>query len=125
MAVTEVEPSVPLAEMENEHQQHRLATSSTAVKRGRGSLWELPIIITALCLAIFLLGLDMNIIGVAIPRITTDFKSLKDIAWYGSAYLLTVTAFQPFFGTLFRYFNPKYIYITSIVVFEGDTISIS
>ncbi|KAK2593319.1 hypothetical protein QQS21_008962 [Conoideocrella luteorostrata] len=64
--------------------------------------WKLPIVIVSLCLAIFLLGLDMNIIGVAVPHITTDFRSLSDIAWYGSAYLLTITAFQPFFGNLYN-----------------------
>lgn len=61
----------------------------------------------------------MNIIGVAIPKITTEFNSLDDIAWYGSAYLLTVTAFQPLFGSLYKFFNTKITYLTSIVIFEG------
>ncbi|KAI0017069.1 MFS general substrate transporter [Xylariomycetidae sp. FL0641] len=77
---------------------------------------------TSLCLGIFILGLDMNIIGVAIPRITTDFRSLDDIAWYGSAYLLTITAFQPFFGTLYKYFNAKLVYLVSLLVFEVGSI---
>lgn len=81
--------------------------------------WRLVVVIGSLCLGIFLLGLDMNIIGVAIPRITTDFKSLEDIAWYGSAYLLTITAFQPFFGNLYKYFNAKMVYLVSLVLFEG------
>lgn len=66
-----------------------------------------------------LLGLDMNIIGVAIPRITTDFRSLSDIAWYGSAYLLTMTAFQPLFGNLYKFFNTKTVYLISLLLFEG------
>ncbi|KAI0383424.1 MFS general substrate transporter [Hypomontagnella monticulosa] len=84
--------------------------------------WRLVVVIGSLCLGIFLLGLDMNIIGVAIPRITTDFKSLEDIAWYGSAYLLTITAFQPFFGSLYKYFNAKMVYLVSLVLFEVGSV---
>ncbi|PQE02869.1 efflux pump antibiotic resistance protein [Rutstroemia sp. NJR-2017a BBW] len=84
--------------------------------------WRLAIVIGSLCLGVFLLALDMNIIGVAIPRITSDFHSLDDVAWYGSAYLLTVTAFQPFFGNLFKYFDPKLVYMGSIALFEVGSI---
>lgn len=85
--------------------------------------WKLPTVIGSLCLGIFLLGLDMNIIGVAVPKITTDFRSLNDIAWYGSAYLLTITAFQPFFGNLYKYFDTKAMYLASLVLFEGNQTS--
>jgi hypothetical protein len=80
--------------------------------------WRLAAVIGSLCLGIFLLALDMNIIAVAIPRITSDFHSLDDVAWYGSAYLLTVTAFQPLFGNLYKYFDPKIVYMGSIALFE-------
>lgn len=39
------------------------------------------VIILALYLAVFLVALDQTIIGVAIPRITDQFKSISDIAW--------------------------------------------
>ena len=84
--------------------------------------WRLAVVITSLCFGILLLGLDMNIIGVAIPRITTDFHSLNDIAWYGSAYLLTITAFQPLFGNLYKFFNAKAVYIASLLIFEGTRV---
>lgn len=38
--------------------------------------WKLAIIIISLCGGTFLVALDVAIIGVAIPRITTDFHSL-------------------------------------------------
>ena len=38
--------------------------------------WKLCIIITSLCFGTFLVALDVSIIGVAIPRITTDFHIL-------------------------------------------------
>ena len=81
--------------------------------------WALGMIITSLTLGIFLIALDTTIIGVAVPKITSDFQNLNDIAWFGSAYLLTVTAFQPSFGTLYKFFNAKLVYIGSVVIFEG------
>ncbi|KAA8569041.1 hypothetical protein EYC84_000714 [Monilinia fructicola] len=84
--------------------------------------WRLAAVIGSLCLGIFLLALDMNIIAVAIPRITSDFHALDDVAWYGSAYLLTVTAFQPLFGNLYKYFDPKIVYMGSIALFELGSI---
>ena len=82
--------------------------------------WRLAVVIGSLCFGIFLLGLDMNIIGVAIPKITSDFNSLDDIAWYGSAYLLAITAFQPSFGNMYKYINVKLVYLVSIAIFEGQ-----
>jgi MFS family permease len=81
--------------------------------------WKLAVVIGSLCLGILLFGLDVNILGTAIPQITTDFRSLRDVAWYGSAYLLTVTAFQPLFGNLYKFFNAKLVYLASLLVFEG------
>ncbi|KAI1175951.1 major facilitator superfamily domain-containing protein [Nemania sp. FL0916] len=68
------------------------------------------------------MGLDLNIIGVAIPRITTELKSLSDIAWYGSAYMLSTTAFQPLFGNLYKLFNTKIIYLMSFAIFETGSV---
>lgn len=47
--------------------------------------------------------------------------SLNDVSWYGSAYLLTVTAFQPGFGNLYRYFNAKTVYLVSLFLFESKS----
>ena len=60
-----------------------------------------------------------NSIGVAVPKITSVFNSIEDVGWYGSAYLLTITAFQPSFGRLYRVVNTKNTYIACIVIFEG------
>lgn len=38
--------------------------------------WKLAIIIISLCFGTFLIALDVAIIGVAIPKITTDFHRL-------------------------------------------------
>ena len=46
-------------------------------------------ILGAICLVCFLMLLDTSIIVTAIPQITTDFHSLQDVGWYGSAYQLS------------------------------------
>ncbi|KAK8017349.1 MFS general substrate transporter, partial [Apiospora rasikravindrae] len=86
------------------------------------SFLVLVTIIGGLCLGTFLFGLDLNIIGVAIPPITTEFRSLADVAWYGSAYMLTLTAFQPLFGNLYKLFNNKMVYMASLLIFEVGSI---
>jgi hypothetical protein len=80
---------------------------------------RLALVTTSLCLSAVLYGLDMNIIGVAVPVITTQFHSLDDISWYSVAYLLAITAFQPAFGNVYKYFPAKRVFGGSVVVFEG------
>ncbi|PVH74376.1 hypothetical protein DL98DRAFT_552242 [Cadophora sp. DSE1049] len=69
-------------------------------------------------LACFLVLLDASIIATAIPQITTDFKSLSDIGWYGSAYQLTSSAFQPFSGKIYAHFSTKWSFLTFFFLFE-------
>ena len=81
--------------------------------------WKLFIVIVSLCLGTLLVAIDNTILAVAIPTITSTFGSLSDVGWYGSAYLLTVTALQPTFGNLYKYFHVKVTYLASIIIFEG------
>ncbi|CAG8781779.1 4239_t:CDS:10, partial [Gigaspora margarita] len=54
----------------------------------------------SLALAIFLAALDQTIVATALPAIALEFNALDQIAWVGTAYLLTATAFQPTYGSL-------------------------
>jgi MFS family permease len=81
--------------------------------------WRLEVVITSLFLGTFLIALETNIVGVAIPKISTEFNALQDISWYGSAYLLTITAFQPMLGSFYRFFSVEGTYKACIVVFES------
>ena len=76
------------------------------------------LIMGGLFLALFLVALDRLIIGVAIPSITNDFNSLGDVGWYGSAYLLTSCAFMLLLGKIYTFTNPKWTYLSSLIVFE-------
>lgn len=79
----------------------------------------LIVILLSLALGSLLVAIDTTIISVAIPTISTDFGALEDVGWYGSAYLITLTASQPPSGNVFRFFNPRVAYIASIIMFEG------
>lgn len=100
---------------------------------------ELALLSTVFTIATFMIAIDGSILGkdipsfpylrqmpstytdtpaTAIPRITSDFQGLDDISWYGSAYLLTEMAFQPTFGRLYSLFDPKVLYLLSIIVCE-------
>ncbi|KAL4794976.1 major facilitator superfamily domain-containing protein [Aspergillus venezuelensis] len=79
---------------------------------------KVTVIILGLYLSVFLVALDQTIISVAIPEITNQFKSIEDIAWYGSAYFLTSTALQPSYGRLYKIFSVKWAFLFAVFVFE-------
>jgi len=79
---------------------------------------RLGMIIVALILSVFLVALDLTIVATAIPRITDQFHSLSQVGWYGSAFFLTVAAFQSTWGKAYKYFPLKTTFMLSIVVFE-------
>ena len=81
---------------------------------------KLVIIMTSLMLGTTLMSLDTTIISVATPKITTQFHALDDVGWYGAAYLMTLTAMTPISANLYKYFDPKMVYLAFIMVFESE-----
>ncbi|KNG84776.1 putative efflux pump antibiotic resistance protein [Aspergillus nomiae NRRL 13137] len=79
---------------------------------------RLLFIVVALVLAIFLTSLDFTIISTAIPRITDDFHSLGDVAWYGSAFFLVTAGFQTAWGKAYLFFSLKITFLLAIFIFE-------
>ncbi|KAI2636629.1 major facilitator superfamily domain-containing protein [Xylaria nigripes] len=85
------------------------------------ALW---LVIISTSLSIFLVALDQTIIAPALGAITDEYKSTKDIGWYGSAYLLTSTAFMPLYGTIYSLFHIKYVFVIAVSLFElGSLVS--
>jgi hypothetical protein len=64
-------------------------------------------LISSLTLIIFLVMLDISIIGTAIPRITSEFHRLGDVGWYVGAYQLSSATMQPLTGKLFAHLSIK------------------
>ncbi len=54
----------------------------------------------------------------AIPRITDEFQSLDQVGWYGSAFFLTIAAFQSTWGKIYKYFPLKTSFLIAIAWFE-------
>ncbi|KAL2159786.1 hypothetical protein VTH06DRAFT_1919 [Thermothelomyces fergusii] len=69
-------------------------------------------------LALFLVALDRTIIATAVPRISDEFQALGDIGWYGSAYMLTTACAQLLFGRVYKFYDMKWVFLSSIIVFE-------
>ncbi|KAL1961855.1 hypothetical protein VTN77DRAFT_979 [Rasamsonia byssochlamydoides] len=113
-------PSAPdLAE-----QKEMIHEDSPSDSKSSASLasWRLGIVIASLCCGTLLVAIDTTIISIAVPSIATDFRAFDDVGWYGSAYLLTVTAFQPAFGSIYKLFNAKTTYLASVLCFEVGSV---
>ncbi|KAF2096360.1 DNA repair protein RAD50 [Rhizodiscina lignyota] len=82
------------------------------------NLSQLVLILGGVALTIFLVALDMTIVATAIPRITDEFKSLQDVGWYGSAFFLTVGAFQSTWGKAYKFMSLKWAFLAAMFIFE-------
>ncbi|TID19574.1 MFS general substrate transporter [Venturia nashicola] len=80
--------------------------------------WKLVMIVISLQLTNVCIAIDVTIIATSIPRISNTFRSLGDVGWYVSAYLLFIAAFQLFFGRLYAFLNKKWLFISCIFLFE-------
>ncbi|KAK4465133.1 major facilitator superfamily transporter [Cladorrhinum samala] len=80
--------------------------------------WKLHCILMPVLLAYFLVYLDLAIVSTATPAITARFNSLTDVGWYGGAYQLGSSAFQPISGKIYNYFSTKWAFLAFFCVFE-------
>jgi MFS family permease len=79
------------------------------------------LVLISVYLAFFLIALDRMIIATAIPSITNTFDSISDIGWYASAYMLTCAIFNPLFGSIYRFYDVKWVFMWSVVLFEAGS----
>ncbi|EAW16712.1 MDR family MFS transporter [Aspergillus fischeri NRRL 181] len=84
--------------------------------------WALASLTLAFMSICLVLAIDNTILATAIPNITSDFKSLNDIGWYGSSYLIAQMALLPTCGRLYAFYNIKWVYCISLAVFEIGSI---
>jgi hypothetical protein len=95
----------------NHHSDEEMEDVSPDLQRVESSQYpsglKMVSILMGVVLSMFLVALDMTIVATAIPRITDEFKSLDDVGWYGSAFFLTVAAFQATWGKGYKYFPLK------------------
>ncbi len=65
----------------------------------------------------FLAALDQSIVGVALPKITSELGGLDKLSWVVTAYLLTSTAATPLWGKISDLLGRRPIFQAAIVVF--------
>ncbi|KAI0427498.1 major facilitator superfamily domain-containing protein [Xylaria sp. FL1042] len=79
---------------------------------------KLVLLLASLTLAAFLIFLDSSIVSTAVPKITDEFNSLKDVGWYGSAYQLGSAVFVPLSGGIYHNFKLKWSFLVFFAIFE-------
>jgi hypothetical protein len=79
-------------------------------------------LIGCLWLGNFLVALLSAMIPIAVPKISTQLHGMRDIGLYTSSYYLFLATFLPFFYRMYQVFNPKIIFLTSVLVFQGSSI---
>ncbi len=77
----------------------------------------LPVILSALMLAMLLAALDQTIVSTALPTIVGDLGGLSELSWVVTAYLLTSTVSTPLYGKLGDIYGRKRIFQAAIVIF--------
>ncbi|KAK4116027.1 MFS general substrate transporter [Canariomyces notabilis] len=82
----------------------------------------LILIHVAICLCTFLVGLDFNLIATAVPVITTEFDTTRDIGWYGAAFMVAMSSSQPLAGKVYTLWSKKVTYLLYLVVFEAGSL---
>jgi EmrB/QacA subfamily drug resistance transporter len=74
--------------------------------------------LTVVCVAIFMLLLDITVVNVALPSIQRALhSSFQDLQWVVNAYALTLAAFLLTAGALADLWGRKLIFVTGLVAF--------
>lgn len=78
---------------------------------------KLRYIVPAVGIGIFLSAADQTIIVSCYGKIGSDLKSLENASWIATAYLLTVSSFQPLYGKMSDIFGRKPCLLFAYTVF--------
>ncbi|KAF3763885.1 MFS general substrate transporter [Cryphonectria parasitica EP155] len=72
-----------------------------------------------LCNALVLLfqGLDTSIVSTAVPSITDEFHTIRDVGWYSSAFRLCACSFSFMFGKIYSLFPLRPVFLSSVAIF--------
>ncbi|KAK4246245.1 MFS general substrate transporter [Corynascus novoguineensis] len=100
-------PDTQAESVQRQQQGSRAAGPLPGQEQEWVSGFKLLRIMTAITFPCFFLMLDTSIVVTAIPVITSDFHSLPDVGWYGSAYLISSAVLQPLTGKIYMNFHTK------------------
>ncbi|KAG8623439.1 hypothetical protein KVT40_008415 [Elsinoe batatas] len=83
----------------------------------KSSIGKRSVVMSALCMAVFLAALDVTIITTALPTISSEFQSSAGYTWIGSAFLLGNASSVPTWGKVSDIFGRKPVLLVANVVF--------
>jgi EmrB/QacA subfamily drug resistance transporter len=78
---------------------------------------QILVVMAGLMAGMFLAALDQSIVGVALPKITSELGGLDKLSWVVTAYLLTSTAATPLWGKISDLLGRRPIFQSAIIVF--------
>jgi len=80
--------------------------------------------LVAVCVATFMLLLDITVVNVALPSIREDLgSSFEDLQWVVDAYALTLAAFVLTAGSLADRLGRRRVFLYGLVVFTGASVA--
>jgi EmrB/QacA subfamily drug resistance transporter len=92
-----------------------------AVVRTRDPKWWT---LTAVCLGVFMLLLDITIVNVALPNIQSELDaSLSDLQWVIDAYALSLAALLLTAGSLADLFGRRRLFVIGLVIFTVGSVA--
>ena len=102
------ERTINVSSTERESVENENGTDLKLTVKSEIGTVRLHLIIVSMSLSTFIVAMDRGIITTAMyrprdfgwslssrPWLTDEFHSFPDVSWYGAAYLLAATAFQP------------------------------
>jgi len=86
---------------------------------GHTKWWTLGVV----CIAVFMLLLDVTVVNVALPDIQRDLgSSFSDLQWVVDAYALTLAAFLLTFGSLADLVGRRLVFVLGLIVFSAASL---
>jgi EmrB/QacA subfamily drug resistance transporter len=80
--------------------------------------------LTAVCLGVFMLLLDITIVNVALPDIQTQLDaSLSDLQWVIDAYALSLAALLLTAGSLADLFGRRRVFVIGLLIFTAGSVA--
>ena len=90
------------------------AVASEAPETHHGKWWPLAVV----CIAVFMLLIDITVVNVALPQIQTDLHaSFSQLEWVVDAYALMLSVLQLTAGTIGDRFGRKSLFLVGIGIF--------
>lgn len=85
--------------------------------------WARIRILMICCMSLFIVGLDITIVNVALPTIGTDLGAgMADLQWIVDAYTVVMASLLLFSGSLADRFGRRRVFVTGMAVFAAGSL---